>query len=250
MIITCPKCSSQFNVNDSMITPTGRKVQCSNCSQQWRVFLSTEGEAVNEAIPQKQLDSPKSETSALAPKVKAYSGHSRTQVKSPVVNSPWLKKLAFATSFLSLITLLITNFLSEQESLIDYMPFTKSIYSSLGLTHDEGIKLKAVDCKVSEESGQGAGMIELDVKVDLINTAKTDQTISNVRFSVYDKEKNFLGDYTIEFNKTIAPQEVESIEGRLNRIPNTAMFTIVDIGGATEIKIRNREYIANLIEKE
>jgi hypothetical protein len=233
-----------------MITPTGRKVQCSNCAHQWRVFLSTEGEPVNEVIIQQTIESKAQETPSLAPKAKTYSAHHKAKTQSSLANAPLLKKTAIAASFLALILFLAINFLVQQAVIIDSMPFTKSIYSALGLIHDEGIKLQSVDCKVSEVSEQGSDLIELDVKVELINTAKTNQTISNVRFSVYDKEKNFLGDYTIEFNKTLSPQETESIEGRLNRIPNSAMFAIVDIGGPTEIKIRNLDYISHLVEKD
>ena len=35
MIIECKNCLKKFTVNDSDIPPTGRTVQCGNCSTQW-----------------------------------------------------------------------------------------------------------------------------------------------------------------------------------------------------------------------
>ncbi len=36
MYITCPKCSTSYNVDGSNIGPTGRAVRCFNCSHSWR----------------------------------------------------------------------------------------------------------------------------------------------------------------------------------------------------------------------
>ena len=35
MRLTCPNCSARYEVDDGMIPPEGRDVQCSNCSTTW-----------------------------------------------------------------------------------------------------------------------------------------------------------------------------------------------------------------------
>lgn len=35
MRLTCPNCSARYEVDESMVPPSGREVQCSNCSQTW-----------------------------------------------------------------------------------------------------------------------------------------------------------------------------------------------------------------------
>ena len=35
MRLTCPNCSARYEVDDSLIPPEGRDVQCSNCATTW-----------------------------------------------------------------------------------------------------------------------------------------------------------------------------------------------------------------------
>jgi len=35
MRLVCPKCSTQYEVDDSAVPATGREVQCGSCSSTW-----------------------------------------------------------------------------------------------------------------------------------------------------------------------------------------------------------------------
>ena len=35
MIITCEKCSKKFNIQDHLIPPEGRFLQCGSCNHKW-----------------------------------------------------------------------------------------------------------------------------------------------------------------------------------------------------------------------
>ena len=35
MRLTCPNCSARYEVDDSLVPPEGRDVQCSNCATTW-----------------------------------------------------------------------------------------------------------------------------------------------------------------------------------------------------------------------
>ncbi len=50
MILTCPNCSGQFNIDDKLIGENGRKVKCSSCSEIWfqKLELSDVEEEVEE----------------------------------------------------------------------------------------------------------------------------------------------------------------------------------------------------------
>ncbi len=37
MIVSCPACQTQFNVDPALLGPGGRKVRCAKCAHQWRV---------------------------------------------------------------------------------------------------------------------------------------------------------------------------------------------------------------------
>ena len=45
MRIACPSCSTQYDVPDHAITPTGRLVRCSNCGHEWRALPEDEAPA-------------------------------------------------------------------------------------------------------------------------------------------------------------------------------------------------------------
>ena len=38
MILTCPNCATRYLVEEGEIRPEGRKVRCSSCAQEWRVY--------------------------------------------------------------------------------------------------------------------------------------------------------------------------------------------------------------------
>ena len=81
----------------------------------------------------------------------------------------------------------------------------------------------------------------MEVEVDVIvqNTSKHDQTLDNIRFSIYDEDKNFQGDLTMDLAKVIPAGTTEEIEGRLNRIPKSSVFVAIDIGNATDLVARH-----------
>lgn len=51
MRITCPACESMYDVNDSLITTSGREVRCSACGATWRAFPPAETDPPAEAAP-------------------------------------------------------------------------------------------------------------------------------------------------------------------------------------------------------
>ncbi len=53
MIISCPKCNTRFNIDQSLIPDDGRLMQCSKCMHKWHFFIKTNDEIIE--------DPPKSE---------------------------------------------------------------------------------------------------------------------------------------------------------------------------------------------
>ena len=55
MILTCPNCSTKFNIKDGALGKTGRKVKCSKCDHSWHAMPN--GEAENAAVQVRETDS-------------------------------------------------------------------------------------------------------------------------------------------------------------------------------------------------
>ena len=50
MIITCPNCETQFNVDAAAFVPNGRAVRCAKCSHKWTQRPPEDAEAPGEAV--------------------------------------------------------------------------------------------------------------------------------------------------------------------------------------------------------
>ncbi len=51
MRTTCPTCETGYTIPDERIGAKGRKVRCTKCGEEWRVFLATEEETVAPPMP-------------------------------------------------------------------------------------------------------------------------------------------------------------------------------------------------------
>ena len=46
MIISCPECSSRFNIDQNLIPKDGRLLQCSNCMHKWHFIIKNNEEII------------------------------------------------------------------------------------------------------------------------------------------------------------------------------------------------------------
>ena len=79
MQVTCPSCSSSFNVPDDMIPSLGRKLRCSKCKHQWH-FIPTNQNKDSAAQPPNNSDAQKNKINyddlVYKPQTSALSGGS------------------------------------------------------------------------------------------------------------------------------------------------------------------------------
>ena len=55
MIISCPECSSRFNIDQNLIPKDGRLLQCSNCMHKWHFIKKKNEEIIEEPIKSEEL---------------------------------------------------------------------------------------------------------------------------------------------------------------------------------------------------
>lgn len=253
MIISCPKCETKFNVPDSAITAEGRKVKCSSCDESWIQKLEAAQdeapeqayvEPVMESSPEQDLDNSSRRAairaSSTGKKIAEYPSISWYDIS-------YVRWFLGAVTACGIVFLIGVELLVNRPAIISAVPFMKDAYESLHLHDSDGVKFELIDCTVSEikSSKNDDDSVELDVKVVMKNVASNPQLLDSLRFSMLSKDKEFLGDYTIQYDKMIAPSEAETVEGRLNRIPREAMFVIIEIGNYSEIIMRDPSIIAN-----
>ena len=55
MIISCPECSSRFNIDQNLIPKDGRLLQCSNCMHKWHFLIKKNEEIIEEPIKSEEV---------------------------------------------------------------------------------------------------------------------------------------------------------------------------------------------------
>ena len=55
MIISCPECSSRFNIDQNLIPKDGRLLQCSNCMHKWHFIIKKNDEIIEEPIKSEEV---------------------------------------------------------------------------------------------------------------------------------------------------------------------------------------------------
>ena len=129
----------------------------------------------------------------------------------------------------------------HKTALVHKVPSLQSMFDQVGLYNNEGLKLELVDCSISEiqSSQSNNDSIEIEVAVSVLNTSEQNKTLSSIRFSVYNIEREYVGQLVMPINLVLAPNKNTKVEGRLNRVPKNSFYVAVDFGNNLDLKILN-----------
>lgn len=266
MIIICEKCSSKFNVPDSAIGENGRKVKCTNCAHTWHQMpegvaapeaAAKESKPVEASIATQPEENKKAEKPAKQEKAavndsdeaskedKATLPHKMPRrFEAPKV--PFYQKSVFyygssIAACVAFIVVLGLFTVLQRDRITHFFPDAQSLYDMAGLYDNSGIKLELVDCTISdiEASKSDDNTIEIEVEVSVLNTTDKTKTLSDIRFTVYDIERNYVGELIMPIKLHLESQKNTTVEGRLNRVPKNSFYVAVDLGNEIDIKILN-----------
>jgi hypothetical protein len=220
-------------VNKAEIGADGRKVKCSECGYGW----FQEGIEDFEPSSYNEKSAIKSHTKIVA----------KEEVKLPFYRKAWLLFLFRSTSLLALILVLFMLAVTYRDRIIEYFPEAAYAFEAMQLHDTSGLKFTSLNCELRADEGdtQRSETIGINVKAVVKNTEAKPKYLEAMRFSLYNKEKELLGEYTIHLNKTIAAGEEEVVEGRLDRVSKTATFLMVDMGNWLDIFFKERGIILN-----
>jgi predicted Zn finger-like uncharacterized protein len=254
MIIICEKCSTKFNVPDSAIGASGRQVKCSSCTHSWLVkpeapieltVIAQEPETLATApeikvesvtIPVKSI----AETPTATGEIKAT--HKRyVPPSTPIYQKSFIYYGSFVAAGIALVCFLAFAIVFHRIPLTNKIPALQSAFDLAGLYNNEGLKLEIVDCTISEvqSSKSDDNTIEIEVDVSVLNTSEQDRKLGDIRFTVYDIERNYVGELFMTLDLVIAPNKNTKVEGRLNRVPKDSFYVAIDLGNRLDLKILN-----------
>lgn len=102
MLITCPRCATRFNLDDSRVGPAGIKLRCT-CSALFRVRFASSGAPASVAAP--EPPSFEAEPSALPQEPLSGFGEALAQPPAPELSEAHLKAQRLARLIISDIAL-------------------------------------------------------------------------------------------------------------------------------------------------
>lgn len=249
MILSCNNCGAKFKVSDDAIGPEGRNVRCSACAYEWFQEGSMGAKKPEPAPVQETPAAPAPAAPAEVEEKKPIKTELRPTTTKPepqrLYQKTWLLYLLKSTSLIAFILLIFVLAITYRPQIIKRFPESSALFEAIHLHDVSNLKFDFVDCTLNKEQdeGQDSDSVELNVKVVAKNTGKTSQLLDVVRFSVYTKDKTFIGNYTMHINKQVEAGKEEVIEGRLNRIPKEVTFVIIEMGNSFNLALSNQSAI-------
>jgi predicted Zn finger-like uncharacterized protein len=237
MIITCDKCSTNFNVPDSAIGEQGRKVKCTVCGNVWLAMKPSASTPTETAAPTavtEQTSSTNANLAAASVKEGVKTPEKGKNVPSVVVyKTPiWVRLIPWG---LSLATILLLIAIPLPRVNKDF-PALAGIYESLGLISSKEVVLKNVSItKLGSETDY-----DVLLKGNVVNTSKVMKPMPYIRLSLYDKEGSKIISHIIppEKEKQLNSEASFYLDKRITRLSKQVDSISTEIGTKMELILR------------
>lgn len=218
MILTCPSCSTRYQVDEANFPPLGRQVRCAKCGHIW-----------HQAGP---APAPEPEAAVVAPEPARAPepGLSRTRDFAPAAThtepEPAARgtMLAVAAGWVGLIAVILVigySLVRYRQEISVIWPQSAGVYSSLGLkVSAQGIDFAHVDYRRESEDGQ----MVLAVTGNIVNSGTRELPVpQNVRVTLSDANNHELYHWSFTPNvQTLKPGQSSPFLTRLSSPPATA----------------------------
>lgn len=194
MIISCPSCASRFNVDETALTPEGRKVKCSKCEHVW-VQTPEGGEpAASDEIdweapaegPPKAVTAPRAGRAAPRGRKAARDSESKSSAG-----------LLWSLFFVLLIAVGGAAYWFRAD-VMQRLPATEQIYAMVGLGPESPFAgLDLTDVKSNQEQ-TSAGTKVLRITGKVVNTSAVPRDVPELAGVLYDGANRVLHRWTFK----------------------------------------------------
>ena len=224
MILTCPKCLTQYLLSASALVPDGRKVRCSQCQHTW--FQEALGDAVEEEL------SPFPSAQEMAAPVQLPTVQRK-------ISAPIAVKLG---AIAALLLALIASVFAFRNTVIETVPATAGLYKALSYYPTAGLTLEGMELTITEQE-DGKKTIALSGRI--YNGAPQPRMLPRVMIKLLNAEGDILSklDYSQKLLEKgnpgiIQPQEQVHMDPRINNIPDVVKKLVIDVGNPVELAVR------------
>jgi predicted Zn finger-like uncharacterized protein len=265
MLIVCPSCASQYELDAAKLGPEGRKVRCANCKTSWHVEPAAFPEPPSEAETQALLAEELERAAAIDAEITALAAEATGQgqveeppaVEAPPVERPkrrakppgksrktagaFLRRggagLPAAAALAGLV--LLGGVAWQREAAVRAAPQLAGLFEKIGLpVNVRGLSLSAVESGVVAD-GQNRFLV---VEGDVTNVTKSKTAVPLIEVAVKDAGGATLYTWTTEPPRaSLEPAELVRFRARLASPPEQ--------GQSVRVRFTSAATAANLASK-
>lgn len=213
MILTCPNCGSQFQIDPKLLGENGRRVRCSGCGERW---LATQPAAAPAAPPPPPVAPAPVEPSPERPEapVREASVPPKEEVLAEASGGPPIsqrhdlgaparerRSRVFGLLCLVLVLLLLTGLILLRNEVARAVPSAVAVFENLGfpVTVQSGLEIRNLTYRRVEENG----IVSLVVQGEVANVATTMRSLPALRVGLQDAART-----EIDFGLFDLPQRI------------------------------------------
>jgi predicted Zn finger-like uncharacterized protein len=252
MDIVCPDCAAVYEIDETSVAESGRKVRCAACSTVWRVFPPGYDPVTGELLPElpavpaevltntEQLVAEPDSTVAAETVVDAPEPASAEVPEStapPVPAEPpprrprWAKDrvskasgtkirgklLTWPAGAIAASVAVLAIGLHQRERVVQYLPQTARLYTAIGMPVNlRGITINNVASRMIDDNGVSVLVID----GDLANATDQNIRLPRLRFAVLGKDRQEIYSWSAQTDQAnLKPGEKINFRRRLAAPP-------------------------------
>jgi predicted Zn finger-like uncharacterized protein len=159
MILTCPSCTTRYQVDEAKFPPAGRQVRCAKCGQTWH----QPGPVPEEPVAEPEIATPAPQTLPEAPPYQQETAPAAPMRGSaaPVQEEArlgWVAALGVTAGWVGLLGVVLLIGLAAvryRQEITEVWPQSAGVYSSLGMNANaHGIDFTHVNSRRESQNGQ------------------------------------------------------------------------------------------------
>lgn len=261
MLIVCPSCASQYELDAAKLGPEGRKVRCAKCKTQWHVDSSsdlppppspeeTQALLAEELERAAAIDAEVTAVAAEAERLIAASDEApleppavepprrkpakgKGKGKLPKASLPAMDKAVAVPAAIAAVGLvLLLGLVWQRQAAVRAAPQLASLFAAIGMpVNVQGLTLGGIDSGLIEDGSNRFLVVEGDVT----NVAKGKTQVPPIQVAVRDEAGQTLYTWTTEPPRsTLEPAELMRFRARLASPPEKGRTVQVRFAAAKD----------------
>jgi predicted Zn finger-like uncharacterized protein len=219
MFITCPSCSTRYQLDGSRLGPRGRKVRCTRCKHEW----AERPEAAEQPAP--AGDAFMARTDPV--EIRQASVASTLSAPARVVTRPPAKRSGVLIGWLVLIAVVAgagAALWFAQAQIVALWPPAARLYAMIGPVEPpkvpgEGLTLKGIKTETIDDNGTAT----LVITGTVVNTSPVPRDVPKMSAALRDANAQEIRQWTFEVEaKRLLPGESVPFETRAQNPPQDA----------------------------